>query len=97
MIDFFAEEWGNSPFISIDVSMGFCYEYATERVWHGTQEYEWWKRRMLRGRGSSSSKKNKQDATPPRKSMRFKDGTAICVERSMAPLVNIEEGDCPTG
>ena len=58
MIDFFAEEWGNSPYISIDVSMGFCYEYATERVWHGTQEYEWRrKRRMLRGRSGSSKAK----------------------------------------
>ena len=51
MIDFFAEEWGNSPYTSIDVSMGFCDEYATERVWHGTPEYKWKKRMLKGGRG----------------------------------------------
>ena len=106
MIDFFAEEWGNAPFIDISVTKENCAEYATERVWHGTQEYTY-SRRMLKGgrgggrsRGSSSgsgSASKTQDATPAITSRRFADGTAICVTRSDKPLHNMDESECPAG
>ena len=83
-------------------------EYATERVWHGTNEYDFYeeggRRRRFTGRRGKSHRYEYRSgprvvvaAREARTSNRFADNTLICVTRSEEPFIDMSEAECPNG